>query len=133
MNRTERQGRRTVRRIRLYTNKWLAITLRFLPRRSSTSFRGILRSSVRLGSLSTKKKKKRRIKRKEQQEQAEKKYKGQLRFSSDHLIAAHYCTQDVPGRQKVCLHGESNRMPGAGYLRRLVNAIHYPEKSNGKK
>lgn len=37
MNRTERQGRRTVRRIRLYTSKWLAITLRFLPRRSSTS------------------------------------------------------------------------------------------------
>lgn len=37
MNRTERQGRRTVRRIRSYTNKWLAITLRFLPRRSSTS------------------------------------------------------------------------------------------------
>lgn len=31
--------------------------------------------------------------------------KGRPRFSSGHLIAAHYCTQDVHGRQKVCPNG----------------------------
>ena len=47
------------------------------------------------------------------------------RFSSGHLIAAHYCTQDVHGRQKVCPNRGTRRTPGAGYARRPVNAIHY--------
>ena len=91
------------------------------------------RERERTNEQTRRRKKKKKKKEEKRRSKVEKKHESQLRFSLDHLIAAHYCTQDVPVRQKVCPGGVPSRMPGAGHVRRLVNAIHYPEESNGKK
>lgn len=53
-------------------------------------------------------------------------------FLPGHLIAAHYCTQDVPASKRFVPAVKPVECQVPGYARQLLNAIHYPARRAAK-